>query len=52
VHSSDEAVADSFIFEVEAFDDAGPFGAGEHSRAIIDTERLLEGSARRGPGHR
>jgi fluoroacetyl-CoA thioesterase len=37
-----------FVFKVEAFDDAGPIGAGEHSRAIIDTERLLEGAARRG----
>jgi predicted thioesterase len=36
-----------FIFKVEAFDDAGPIGAGEHSRAIIDAERLLEGAARR-----
>ena len=31
-----------FIFKVEAFDDAGQIGAGEHSRAIIDTERLLQ----------
>ena len=39
-----------FIFKVEAFDDAGPVGAGEHSRAIIDTERLLQGAAKRGGG--
>jgi fluoroacetyl-CoA thioesterase len=37
-----------FIFKVEAFDDAGPVGEGEHSRAIIDTERLLQGAAKRG----
>jgi predicted thioesterase len=36
-----------FIFKVEAFDDAGPVGAGEHSRAIIDTERLLQSAANR-----
>lgn len=36
-----------FIFKVEAFDDAGPVGEGEHSRAIIETERLLQGAARR-----
>jgi fluoroacetyl-CoA thioesterase len=39
-----------FIFKVEAFDDAGSVGAGEHSRAIIDTERLLQGAAKRGGG--
>ena len=37
-----------FIFRVEAFDEAGPVGEGEHSRAIIDTERLLQGAAKRG----
>jgi predicted thioesterase len=41
-----------FIFKVEAFDDAGPVGAGEHSRAIIDTERLLQGAAKRGAGRK
>src|SRR4030095_14725626 len=30
-----------FIFKVEAFDDDGPIGAGEHSPAIIATQRLL-----------
>jgi predicted thioesterase len=39
-----------FIFKVEAFDDAGPVGDGEHSRAIIDTERLLQSAAKRGAG--
>jgi predicted thioesterase len=39
-----------FIFRVEAFDDAGPVGEGEHSRAIIDTERLLQGAAQRCAG--
>jgi predicted thioesterase len=36
-----------FIFKVEASDDAGQVGEGEHSRAIIDTERLLQGAAKR-----
>lgn len=36
-----------FRFKVAAFDDAGPIGEGEHSRAIIDEERLLSGAARR-----
>lgn len=34
-------------FKVEAFDDAGPIGAGTHTRAVILTERLLAGAARR-----
>ncbi len=34
-------------FKLEAFDDAGPIGGGEHTRAVIDTERLLSGAARR-----
>jgi len=34
-------------FKVEAFDAAGLIGAGEHSRAVIATERLLAGAARR-----
>lgn len=41
-----------FIFKVEAFDDAGPVGDGEHSRAIIETERLLQGAAKRGAGRK
>ena len=36
-----------FVFKVEAFDDAGAVGEGEHARAIIDTERLLQSAARR-----
>jgi fluoroacetyl-CoA thioesterase len=36
-----------FRFKVEAFDEAGPIGEGEHTRAIINTERLLAGAARR-----
>jgi predicted thioesterase len=36
-----------FIFRVAAFDDAGPIGSGEHSRAIINTERLLQSAQRR-----
>jgi fluoroacetyl-CoA thioesterase len=34
-------------FRVEAFDDAGPIGEGDHARAIIATERLMTGAARR-----
>jgi fluoroacetyl-CoA thioesterase len=38
-----------YRFKVEAFDDAGPIGAGEHVRAIVATERLLAGAATRKP---
>lgn len=34
-------------FKVEAFDEAGLIGDGEHTRAVIDTERLLGGAERR-----
>jgi fluoroacetyl-CoA thioesterase len=34
-------------FQVEAFDDAGSIGSGEHARAIVDTGRLLSGAERR-----
>lgn len=36
-------------FKVEAFDDAGAIGEGEHTRAIIATERLMSGAAKRKP---
>jgi predicted thioesterase len=36
-----------FKFKVEAFDDAGPIGAGVHTRAIVSTSRLLAGAAKR-----
>lgn len=36
-----------FRFRVEALDDAGSIGDGEHVRAIVSTERLLAGAARR-----
>jgi fluoroacetyl-CoA thioesterase len=36
-----------FRFRVEAFDEAGSIGHGEHVRAIVATERLLAGAARR-----
>ena len=36
-----------YRFRVEAFDEAGSVGEGEHVRAIISTERLLAGAARR-----
>ena len=40
-----------FRFRVEAFDEAGSIGSGEHTRAIVATERLLAGAERRrGPG--
>ncbi len=34
-------------FTVEAFDEAGPIGAGEHTRAVINQDRLLAGAERR-----
>jgi len=36
-----------FKFKVEAFDPAGKIGEGEHTRAIIDAERLLSGALKR-----
>jgi fluoroacetyl-CoA thioesterase len=36
-----------FRFKVEAFDDAGPIGDGEHTRAVVTTSRLLAGAAKR-----
>jgi predicted thioesterase len=36
-------------FKVEAFDDAGLIGTGEHTRAIVDTARLLSGAEKRRP---
>jgi fluoroacetyl-CoA thioesterase len=38
-----------FRFRVEAFDEAGPIGDGEHVRAIVATDRLLAGAAKRKP---
>lgn len=38
-----------FRFKVEAFDNVGPVGEGEHTRAIVSTERLLAGAAKRKP---
>lgn len=34
-------------FKVEAFDDFGPIGDGEHTRAIVETDRLVSGAQRR-----
>ena len=34
-------------FRVQAFDDAGLIGEGEHARAVIDTARLISGAQRR-----
>jgi len=34
-------------FRLEAFDEAGPIGDGEHTWAVIDTERLMLGASRR-----
>jgi fluoroacetyl-CoA thioesterase len=39
-----------FLFEVTAADNAGEIGRGTHKRAIVTTERLLAGAARRGTG--
>jgi predicted thioesterase len=36
-----------FRFKVEAFDDAGLIGDGEHTRAIVTTSRLLAGAEKR-----
>jgi predicted thioesterase len=36
-------------FRVEAFDEAGPIGEGEHTRAVVATERLLAGAEKRRP---
>ena len=36
-----------FRFKVEAFDGAGIIGQGEHTRAIVTTERLIAGAERR-----
>jgi predicted thioesterase len=38
-----------FRFKVAAFDDAGSIGEGEHLRAVVATERLLQGAERRRP---
>jgi predicted thioesterase len=34
-------------FRVEAFDEAGLIGTGDHARAIVDTARLMSGAERR-----
>ena len=36
-----------YKFKVEAFDPAGKIGEGEHTRAVIDSERLLSGAMKR-----
>jgi len=36
-----------FKFKVEAFDPGGKIGEGEHTRAVIDTERLMRGARAR-----
>jgi predicted thioesterase len=36
-----------YKFKVEAFDVGGKIGEGEHSRAIVNTERLLQGASAR-----
>ena len=37
-----------FVFEVSATDDAGEIGRGTQKRAIVTSERLVAGAARRG----
>ena len=37
-----------YVFEVSATDNAGEIGRGTHKRAVVATERLLAGAARRG----
>ena len=34
-------------FRVEAFDEAGSIGSGEHTRAIVETARLITGAQKR-----
>jgi len=36
-----------YKFKVEAFDPGGKIGEGEHTRAIINTERLMQGAKAR-----
>ncbi|HEY6051447.1 MAG TPA: thioesterase [Thermoanaerobaculia bacterium] len=38
----------AYAFEVVAYDPAGEIGRGRHHRAIIDSERLVRGAAKRG----
>jgi fluoroacetyl-CoA thioesterase len=41
-----------YKFKVQAFDTAGLIGEGEHTRAIIDADRLVQGAQARGdPQH-
>lgn len=37
-----------FVFEILATDDAGEIGRCTHKRAVVTTERLVAGAARRG----
>jgi predicted thioesterase len=39
-----------YRFKVEAFDGGGLIGQGEHTRAIVKTDRLLAGAASRNAG--
>ena len=39
-----------FKFRVEAFDPAGKIGEGEHTRAVIDGDRLINGAKKRMAG--
>jgi len=36
-----------YKFKIEAFDAGGKIGEGEHTRAIVDTERLIQGAKTR-----
>jgi len=36
-----------YKFTIEAFDPAGKIGEGEHTRAVIDSERLISGAKKR-----
>jgi fluoroacetyl-CoA thioesterase len=39
-----------FLFEISAADNAGEIGRGTHKRAVVSSERLVAGAARRGAG--
>jgi predicted thioesterase len=41
-----------FKFKVEAFDPAGKIGEGEHTRAVINADRLISGAMKRIGGYR
>jgi predicted thioesterase len=41
-----------YRFKIEAFDGGGKIGEGEHTRAVVDTQRLIQGAQARQSGPR